>query len=187
MLFILLMIAVVPLLLRIGKGGEPQPVIITELDAGPGRVVRITVDTNSQGTLSLFYNVIENETVSIDRAFFGTLPRTSPPPEFVTYTAQEGDIVGFAQASAPKQIVILHDFKSGDSFPMRNVTYKPTDTNKSYPYFEEEGPILERGDRLFEKLNAEHPEDDFTLLRTMGLRPLTMPTGWEEDSAEGDS
>ena len=141
MVFVLLMVAIVPLMLRMGVGDKPDPVSIWEHQAGSGRSITVTVETNSQGTLSLHYHITIGDETVIDHAFFGTLPRTSPPPGFVTYTADGGGLLGIAQAQAPRQIIILHDFMSHESFPMRTVTYKDTDTRKSYPYYEDEDSI----------------------------------------------
>jgi len=177
MVFVLLMVAVVPLMLRLRAGSQPEPVTIWELDAGTDRAIHITVEPNSQGTLSLHYHVAAGNDKKIDHAFFGTLPRTSPKPGFVTYTADEGELLGIAQAAAPHQIVILHDFADGESFPMQTVTFKDTDTHKSYPYYEEQDSILARGDALFDQLAQAHPDTTLTLLRTMGMRPLVLPKG----------
>jgi hypothetical protein len=174
-IFVLLTIALVQLMFSVGKGSKPEPVTITELDAGGGRTIRITVETNSQGTLSLHYHVAQGEEVLIEHAFFGTLPRTSPPPGFVMYFADNNNLIGIAQAADPEQIVILHDFTDGQSFPMRAVTYKDTDTLKSFPYYEKEGPILLRGDALFTRLAKDNPDTPLRLMRTMGMRPLVLP------------
>jgi len=177
MMFVLVSVAVVPLMLRMRASSQPKPAPITALDVGTDRTIHITVKTNSQGTLSLQYHVTEGEETLIDHAFFGTLPRTSPPPGFVTYFTDDHNLVGVAQVADPNQIVILHDFADGESFPMQHVTYKDTDTRKSYPYREEEDTILARGDALFDRLAQAHPDKPLTLLRTMGMRPLVLPTG----------
>lgn len=173
--FILLMIVAVSFFTRMRNNAAPEPVEITTLDLVPDRSIRITVEPNSQRTLSLHYHVKAGGQTQIDRAFFGTLPRTSPPPGFVTYTADGGDLVGLAQAVAPDRVIILHDFATGDSFPHRHVTYKDTDTRKSYPYYEDEEPILARGEALFERLVAGNPDHSLELLRTMASRPLSIP------------
>ncbi len=175
MLFLLVIVAVIPLMIRMGVGRKPDPVELAALNVGPRRVIRITVEPNIQQTLSLHYHVIVDGRTVVEHAFFGTLPRTSPPPTFLTYTDEEGDLVGVAQASVPKRIIILHDFTTGESWPMRKVTYKPTDTEKRYPYYEEAEPILARGRALFERLQQAHSDEGLELLETMGMRPLTIP------------
>lgn len=179
--FLLMMVAVVPLMLRISRNKKPQPVTIAELDAGQDRTIRITVEPNSQGTLSLHYHVDADGQPTVEHAFLGTLPRTSPPPKFVTYFAQDGGLVGVAQASAPNTIVILHDFAADLSFPMKITTYKDTDPKHLYPYYEDLDSILARGDGLFDRLAQAHPDSPLKLLRTMGMRPLVLPGG---DGAE---
>ncbi len=174
--FILLMVLAVSFFTRMRQSTAPEPVVLKTLDLGNDRAIRITVEPNSQRTLSLHYHVDAEGQTLIDHAFFGTLPRTSPPPEFVTYIANDGDLVGLAQVVAPNRIILLHDFATGDSFPHRPVAYKENDTRKSYPYYEDEGPILARGEALFERLTAEHPDPPLELLRTMASRPLTIPT-----------
>ncbi len=176
-IFVLLMMMSVPLVMRLRKSTAPEPVQIQELDMGDGRGIRVTVKPNSQRTLSLHYHVDNPGKPSIENAFFGTLPRTSPPPSFVMYTADDGDLVGLAQASVPDRIVILHDFASGDSWPQRRVTYKDADTRKSYPYYEEEEQIMARGEAMFERLREANPQPALELLRTMASRPLSIPTG----------
>jgi len=175
MIFILLTVMAVPLVLRLRNSTAPEPVTLKTLDLGADRVIRITVALNSQQTLSLHYHVDINGKTVVDHAFFGTLPRTAPPPDFVTYTAEDGDLIGLAQAVKPDRIIILHDFASGDSWPQRIVTYEDVDTRKSYPYYEEEGPIMARGDALYERLILNHPDTPLELLRTMASRPLAMP------------
>ncbi len=191
-LFLILIVAVVPLVMRMRMGAIPDPVQIAELDFKDGRGIRVTVELNSQKTISLHYHVHAQGTdpgVSsdespnkspnkrlVEHAFFGTLPRTSPPPEFVTYTVDGGDLIGIAQASVPDRIIILHDFASGDSWPMRLVTYKDTDPRHFYPYYEKEEQIVSRGEALFLRLSNAHAGSDLELLRTMGSRPLTVPT-----------
>jgi len=175
MVFFLLTVAVVPLVLRLRMGQRPDPVTLKELDVGPGRVIRITVEPNSQGTLSLHYRVQEGGVAMVEHAFFGTLPRTSPPPDFVTYTAEGGDLVGVAQVSVPNRIVLMHDFASGDSWPMRIVTHKDTDPKHLYPYYEQEAPLLARGEALFQRLSQAQPQASLELLRTMASRPLALP------------
>ncbi len=176
-LFLILIVAVVPLVMRLRAGAVPDPVTLKELDAGSGRSVRITVEPNSQRTLSLHYHVDHPGQPPVEHAFFGTLPRTSPPPDFVTYTADDGDLIGIAQASVPNRIIILHDFASGDSWPLRIVTYKDTDPRHLYPYYEGEEQIMARGEAMFARLSDAHPDSSLELLRTMSSRPLTIPTG----------
>jgi len=173
--FILLTVLAVTFFTRMRKSSAPDPVTLHAIEFGPGRVIRITVEPNSQQTLSLHYHVDVAGEMVVEHAFFGTLPRTSPPPSFLTYTAAEGDLIGLAQEAAPNRIVILHDFATGDSFPHRSVTYKDSDTRKSYPYYEDEGPILARGEALFARLSADPTDPPLELLRTMASRPLTLP------------
>jgi hypothetical protein len=176
MIFLLLMVMAVPLVLRLRMASTPQPVTITKLDLGQDKTIRVTVKPNSQQTLSLHYHVNAPGKPPIENAFFGTLPRTSPPPEFVTYSADHGNLVGLAQASKPNRIIILHDFVTNDSWPHRIVTYKDTDTRRSYPYYEEEPQIMARGEALFSRLTQANPDTPLELLRTMASRPLTVPT-----------
>ncbi len=175
MIFVLVTVALVPLVLRLRKGAKPQPVALTTMDLGEGRAIRMTVEPNSQGTLSLHYHITVNDEPKIDHAFFGTLPRTSPPPGFVLHSDIDGGLVGVAQASAPNRIVILHDFENGRSWPRRTVTYKDNDPNHLYPYYEDEDTILSRGDAIFSQLAEANPDQSLELLRTMGMRPLTLP------------
>lgn len=176
MLFLLLMVAAVPLVMRLGISKKPEPVTLASIDVGTERLISITVEPNSQQTLSLHYDVLIDGQPVVEHAFFGTLPRTSPPPSFVTYTGGAGDLVGIAQASAPNRIIILHDFAAGDSWPMRIVTYKDTDPRHLYPYYEEAESILSRGEELFARLTEDNPDSSLELLRTLGTRPLSIPT-----------
>ncbi len=173
--FVLLMVLAVSFFSRMKQGAAPDPVVLDSIDLGGDRVIRITVEPNSQRTLSLHYHVEVGGQPVIDHAFFGTLPRTSPPPEFITYLAENGDLVGLAQAVAPNRIIILHDFATGDSFPYRTETYKDIDTRKSYPYYEEEGSILARGEALFDRLQEDNIGLSLDLLKTMSSRPLSLP------------
>jgi hypothetical protein len=176
-IFLLVTVLAVPLMMRLGKGRAPEPVTITELDAGPGRVIRVTVEPNSQQTLSLHYHVEVDGQPQVEHAFFGTLPRTSPPPVLLIHREEGGDLVGLTQASVPNRIIILHDFATGESWPLRKVTYKDIDPNHIYPYYEEEEPIMARGEDLFTRLSQALPDQPLELLRTMGTRPLTVPGG----------
>ncbi len=170
-----LVIAVMPLAMRFRASQAPDPVTLKELDVGYGRVIRVTVEPNSQGTLSLHYHVDEGGQAVVEHAFFGTLPRTSPPPDFVAYSAEGGNLVGVAQVSVPNRILLMHDFVSGDSWPMRIITYKDTDPKHLYPYYEEEVPLMARGEALFLRLSNALPQASLELLRTMASRPLSLP------------
>ncbi len=176
MVFVILIVAVVPLVLRLRMGQRPDPVMLSDLEVGPGRLIRITVEPNSQSTLSLHYHVNAQGEQVVEHAFFGTLPRTSPPPEFLTYSVEDGELVGVAQVSVPNRILLMHDFASGDSWPMRIVTYKDSDPKHHYPYYEEQAPLLARGDALFQRLSSGNPQGSLELLRTMSSRPLAFPT-----------
>lgn len=175
MIFVLLMVMAVPLVMRLRMGSAPEPVTLKTLDLGNDRVIRITIEPNSQRTLSLHYHVDVQGQSKIEHAFFGTLPRTATPPDFEIYRTEQGDLIGLAQAAAPDRIIILHDFASGDSWPYRSVTYKDTDTRKSYPYYENEEQIMARGEALFQRLADANPQPPLDLLRTMASRPLSIP------------
>lgn len=183
--FLAVMVLVLPFLMRMGSGGHVEPVLIKSIDLGEGHTIDVTVEPNSQQTLSLHYTARVGDKTQVEHAFFGTLPRTAPPPKFVVYRAEDGQLIGLAQAAAPKQVVIVHDFVSGDSFPHRHVTYKDTDPQHDYPYYEEMEPILARGDALFDRLRLGVGDDALQLLRTMGTRPLTMPKPEPENRATG--
>lgn len=174
-IFILIAVMAVPVMMRFVKGKKIEPVTLAQLDAGPGRIVRITVEPNSQQTLSLHYHVTADGHTQIEHAFFGTLPRTSPPPSFRLYLAPGADLIGIAQDTAPDRIIILHDFASHESWPMRNVSYKETDPQHLYPYYEDQDAIMARGESLFARLDETLPEAHLQLLRSMGMRPLTLP------------
>ncbi len=175
-IFIAVAILAAPYLIRLGPGKEVPPVVLATLQFEQGRAIRFTVERNSQQTLSLHYDALIDQQPQVEHAFFGTLPLSAPPPAFVIYAAEQGDILAIAQATAPDQVILIHDFTTGDSFPHRRVSYKDTDPQHIYPYFEEQDAILERGDALFARLQAAMPPDSqLTLLRTMGTRPLTMP------------
>jgi hypothetical protein len=176
MIFVLLAVIALPIMMRLGLGEKPEPVTLDEIDAGTGRTIRVTIQPNSQGSLSLRYHVQVDGKPVVERAFFGTLPRTATPPGFVTYFAQDGDLVGIAQASVPNRVIILHDFATGESWPMKITTYKDTDPQHLYPYYEQEDAMLARGDALFSRLAGANPDTPLELLRTMGMRPLSVPT-----------
>jgi hypothetical protein len=185
-IFMILIIGGMALVKGLRQNSAPELVTLNTLGVGDDRDIRITVELNQQKTLSLFYHVdIQGQTV-VKRAFFGTLPRTATPPGFVTYDADQGNLLGIAQASVPNRIIILHDFTSGDSWPMRLVTYKDTDPKHLYPYREEEAPILTRGEALFSRLNEALPESELELLRTMSSRPLTIPPVAKQDQPPMD-
>lgn len=175
-LFVLLAVMIVPIMMRLGLGKKPEPAPIDQIDVGPGRTIRVTVQPNSQGTLSLHYHVNVDGKPVVERAFFGTLPRTATPPGFVTFSAEDGDLIGITQTSALNRVVILHDFATGESWPMRITIYKESDPQHLYPYYEEEDAILARGDVLFARLAGANPDTPLELLRTMGTRPLSVPT-----------
>lgn len=180
-IFVLVAVMAASFLLPMGRGKEVPSVPLGTLDFGQGRAMDFTVEPNSQQTLSLHYTARAGDQVQVEHAFFGTLPRTSPPPTFIAVTPEGSPLVAVAQASAPKQIVILHDFANQESFPQRLVSYKDTDPEHLYPYFEDQESILARGDALFGRLQQLVPDGDRQLLRTMGTRPLVIP----EPEAEG--
>lgn len=185
-LFVLVAVMAVPLMMRLGLGEKPGPVVLAELDAGPGRVIRVTVELNTQQTLSLHYRVEVDGQATVEHAFFGTLPRTSPPPSFVLHTAEAGGLVGVSQASYPDRVIILHDFAGNDSWPMRMVTYKDTDPRRLYPYYEEADAITARGGALFARLVKDNPDTTLELLDTLGMRPLSIPTVQPQPADAGD-
>ena len=176
-IFVLIAVMAVPLFTGLISSRKVDPIELASLDVGPARVIRITVEQNSQQTLSLHYYVeVDGQTV-IDHAFFGTLPRTATPPSFVVYAPASGSggVVGIAQAAVPNRIVILHDFDTGESYPYRDATYKDTDPDHLYPYYEQQEAIEARGEALFVRLQEALPDTELDLLRTMGLRPLAVP------------
>lgn len=177
LIFLLVAVMAVPLVMSLGSRKQIDPVKVTDLDVGAGRVFRITVETNFQQTLSLHYHVDIDGQPQIEHAFFGTLPRTSPPPDFVIYADGSGDLVGLAQVTVPDRIVIIHDFATGESWPMRKVNYKDNDPQHIYPYYEEKDSIVARGEAMFARLDQALPDQELKLLRTMGTRPLTVPDG----------
>ncbi|MEZ6193546.1 MAG: hypothetical protein R3C45_19935 [Phycisphaerales bacterium] len=176
LVFVMVAVMAVPVMMRLGMGEKPEPVTLAELDAGMGRVIRITIEANTQQTLSLHYHVMVDGQPTVEHAFFGTLPRTSPPPGFVLHTAESGNLVGVAQASYPDRIIILHDFTNNDSWPMRIVNYKDTDPQHLYPYYEEADSITTRGEALFARLVKDNVDKSLELLDTLGMRPLSIPT-----------
>lgn len=50
-----------------------------------------------------------------------------------------------------------------------------SDPQHLYPYLEEQGAIMARGETLFARLDEALPEAHLQLLRGMGMRPLTLP------------
>lgn len=145
-------------------------VLVQDLPAGEGRVIRITVRLVLGSMQGLYYQALSQGQTAVEPAFFGSVPVGQPLPTFILHHSQQrGDLVGVAQADHPDQILILHDFSQGQSWPAHDGT-------------ESVEELEARGQAMLAQLEVDSISEPLQLLRAQGLRPLptsppaTQPT-----------
>lgn len=181
--FILVVLISIPLVSLLLKGKpEPAQPLVT-LQVSEGREIHISSRLVVGGAISLYYEPVTTDQPARPKAapdpdapefpaFFGTLPVDAPRVRFVTYTADEGSLVGVAQAERPHHLIILHDFASGASWP-------------AYPRWADMDYLEAQAQVLFPRLKAAHPDEPLELLEAENMfRPLTLPEAEPAPDAE---
>lgn len=100
--------------------------VIAEVDVGNGRAILIEGQTYHDEGQELRYSVRDNGNILVHNAYLA-LCGGIDTASFNVLSADQGDLVVLTETSAPRFIVILHDFTSGYSYP-RDVTWPHSDS-----------------------------------------------------------
>ncbi len=120
---------------------------VQTLDAGRHRRIYIYRMSSWEVSIPLSYEVWDGNTKSVERTSFLFI---EPIPEFRLVTSEGGDLVAVVSSEAPEVVLILHDFKSGDSWPHGLSHERWNEPSK-------------KGDLLLDRLKAGHPSVRYVL------------------------
>jgi len=120
---------------------------ISELVVGNGRTIEVTAASCWEISRSVYYEVKENGKV-VTPLFVMTSDGGSDKHQYAVLTAKGGSLIGVIETTrTPHELVILHDFSSGESWP------RLRDDEVSY----DEAVRRKWRDR-FDQLKSENPE-----------------------------
>ena len=124
-----------------------DPVPISELVVGNGRTIEITAQSCWEISRSVYYEVKENGNVVTPLCAM-TFDSGSDRHRYAMLSARGGSLVGVVDTSqTPHELVILHDFGSGESWP------RLRDFEVSY-----DDAVRKKWRGLFDQLKSENPE-----------------------------
>jgi len=138
------------------------------------RQLIIFVERDWEGTQGYYYEVRQGGRAVIPLSHLVGRGRRDPRPEFDLATAQDGDLAAVTTRADPDKVLILHDFKTGFSYP------RHSDWREEPP--REEGLL-----RIFQ---AEHPEHHYQLSlygTNRGRAVQEAKTGSRTNAEAGDS
>jgi hypothetical protein len=126
---------------------------VATFDCGDGRTIVITAANFWEVSQAVHYTVLVNgEVVSPKRYFTNANGNSGTLLRFDTVTAEDNNLVGVVQISesGERDLVILHDFATGESWPRlrdNEVSYAPSVKKKwrrSFDRIQQENPTLRR-------------------------------------------
>ena len=162
-LFILFLVVTVPMVSTLFEQAPPESVDLQMLEFPGNRQIEITAKLVMSRNLGMYYRTISPEAVDKEPAFFVSLPLDSLAPEFVAHVADDGNLVGIAMSHRPTDILLIHDFASGESWPRHEL-------------WESVDELQARGQVMFDRLTAALPNQQLNLLRAEGLRQMPAIT-----------
>ncbi|MEX1016345.1 MAG: hypothetical protein WD534_17495 [Phycisphaeraceae bacterium] len=148
-----------------GAAGErPAPDVgeLRVLALDDARTIRIQGRLLRDHRQAYYYQVESAGEIVQPPTFFGSLAPGSPLLSFTWHQTADGQRVGVATDTYAREILILHDFATGESWPAH-------DGNESVEQ------LQARGRAMLAPLNADHPDKTFTVRSAEGLRPLPPP------------
>ena len=117
---------------------------VAALEAGPGRVIKISKAMEWEVTRPFYYEVEVGGRVVVPRTYMTGCCRRQGAPEFGLLFSEDRDLVGVVWAERPGVLLLLHDFSTGENWPMS----EGHDAG-------EKGSDM--GSRLRDRLRADHP------------------------------
>jgi hypothetical protein len=124
-----------------------DPVPISEVVVGKGRTIEITAESCWEISRSVYYEVKENGNVVTPRCVI-TFDSGNDEHRYAVLSAKGGSLVGVVDTTrTPHELVILHDFRSGESWP------RLRDYEVSY-----DEAVRKKWRNLFDQLKSENPE-----------------------------
>ena len=120
---------------------------ISTLVVGKDRTIEITAQSCWEISRSVYYEVKENGRV-VTPLYSMTFDSGSDEHRYAILTARGGSLVGVVDTTqTPHELVILHDFRSGESWP------RLRDDEVSY-----DAAVRKKWRDLFDQLQSENPE-----------------------------
>ena len=124
-----------------------DPVPISKLTVGKGRTIEITGQSCWEISRSVYYEVKENGNV-VTPLHVMSFDSGSAEHSYAILSARGGSLIGVVDTTeTPHELVILHDFGSGESWP------RLRDTEVSY-----DEAVRKKWRNLFDELQRENPE-----------------------------
>jgi hypothetical protein len=115
--------------------------LVVSLDVGKNRRINVFADCFSEGARGVCCEVLEGDRVVVKRHVIGYLAHRPKPIAFKVLKAEDGDLVALTEVSAPRFIVVLHDFATGETWPGERAV----------------------GNRLLDRFVRAHQGDKYTL------------------------
>jgi hypothetical protein len=121
--------------------------VVTTLDAGGNREIRIWADTYFENCQRFYYEIRVNGQVTSPISFIDC---QYEEPKFRLLYSKDHNLVGVVEVARPEILVVINDFASGETWPRAND--KDSSVEK-----------LSRGRRLKDRLNADNPQMNLAL------------------------
>jgi hypothetical protein len=121
--------------------------VVTTLDAGANREIRIWSDTYFENCQRFYYEVRVNGQVTSPTSFIDCQHEV---PKFRLLYSKDRNLVGIVEDARPEILVVIIDFASGETWPRGN----------DKDSWEEK---LSRGRRLKDRLKADNPQMNLAL------------------------
>jgi hypothetical protein len=121
--------------------------VLTTLDAGANREIRIWADTYFENCQRFYYEIRVNGQVTSPISFIDC---RNEEPKFRLLYSKDRHLVGVVEVARPEILVVINDFASGETWPRGN----------DKDSWEEK---LSRGRHLKDRLNADNPQMNLAL------------------------
>jgi hypothetical protein len=126
---------------------------LCELRVGKKRLIVIRAAGYVDVNQDLFYEVRSGDRIVVPESWFSAWHSDAAQwddPAFRVVTAPAGELVGVVATKTPDEVLILHDFSVGYSWPAAHAVEHWKTANA-------------HARRLLEKLKREHPGSDYVL------------------------
>jgi len=105
--------------LSLGGCAESKPELIAELDAGEGRMIRLYADGAppwDAPTREFLYDANRGTEIQVSQRRIMFSSPDLRESDFLFIKAEGGNLVGVVEKERPKDMLILHEFSTGESW-----------------------------------------------------------------------
>ena len=110
----------------------------------------VYADRSWEVSQGFYYEIREQRRVVTPRTAIAWITPAGQGPQFRVLEAEKGELIGVLEAGRPEEILVLHDFRSGESWPYE----RAVNTKQA---------AAELGERLLARLRRACPNTPYAL------------------------